>query len=77
MGGKAQVFAGDTACPVVGRISMDLVTVDVTHLEDEPTTLDIICEHQTIDQLADAADTIGYEILTSLGARYERVYTGG
>ena len=77
MGGKAQVFSSDTACPVVGRVSMDLITVDVTHLEDEPTTLDIFCEHQTIDQLADAADTIGYEILTSLGARYERVYTGG
>ena len=34
-------------------------------------------EHQTIDQLAEAAGTIGYEILTSLGDRYERVYKGG
>ncbi len=74
MSGTAQVFAGDVACPIVGRVSMDLITVDVTDLDRVPRTLEIIGPHQKIDQLAAAAGTIGYEILTSLGARYARRY---
>ena len=34
-------------------------------------------DRQTVDTLADAAGTIGYEILTSLGSRYHRIYRGG
>lgn len=75
MSGKAQLYAGDVACPLVGRVSMDLLTVDVTHLDRVPDTLAILCPHQTVDQLADAAGTIGYEILTSLSSRYKRVYS--
>ena len=41
-----------------------------------PDTLDILNDRQTVDDLAAAAGTIGYEILTSLGARYDRVYKG-
>ena len=74
MGNRARVLAGPTPCPVVGRVSMDLLTVDVTHLETCPASLDILNAHQTVDDLAKAAGTIGYEILTSLGVRYERVY---
>jgi alanine racemase len=58
-------------------VSMDLLTVDVTDLAKVPDQLDILCEHQSADQLAAVAGTIGYEILTSLGARYNRVYKGG
>ncbi|MFQ5622384.1 MAG: alanine racemase [Paracoccaceae bacterium] len=76
MGPDAKAWAGDTACPVVGRVSMDLMTVDVTGLPGAPPTLSLLNEHQTIDDLATAAGTIGYEILTSLGARYERHYKG-
>jgi alanine racemase len=76
MGPKAKVFAGDIPCPVVGRVSMDLITVDISHLEDVPEQLEILGEHQGVDDIADAAGTIGYEILTSLGARYERTYEG-
>jgi len=72
MGSKAMLFAGETPCPVRGRVSMDLVTVEVTHLEDTPETLEVLGDHQGVDALAEAAGTIGYEILTSLGARYER-----
>ncbi|MBC9245601.1 alanine racemase [Paracoccus sp. 11-3] len=68
------LYAGQTACPVVGRISMDLMTVDVTALATVPAQLDLICPEQPIDRLADYAGTIGYEILTSLGARYSRTY---
>ncbi|MFW8637236.1 alanine racemase [Cribrihabitans pelagius] len=70
------VFAGDTPCPVVGRISMDLITVDVTGLEEPPAALSILNEQQTVDTLADAAGTIGYEILTGLGHRFARTYLG-
>ena len=73
MGGKAQLYAGDTPCPLAGRVSMDLLTVDVTDLDTVPDTLQILGPYQTVDQLAEAAGTIGYEILTSLGARYKRV----
>lgn len=74
IGGGIDTFAGDQPCPVVGRISMDLITVDVTDLPEDPERLRILNGHQTVDDLAEAAGTIGYEILTSLGARYSRGY---
>ncbi len=71
-----KVWAGNTPCPIVGRISMDLITVDVTDTERVPDHMDIINADQTVDHVAKAAGTIGYEILTSLGARYNRDYIG-
>jgi len=65
------------ACPLVGRVSMDLITVDISHLHEVPTHLDLITPQQTVDDLAQMAGTIGYEILTSLGPRYARRYAGG
>ena len=70
----ASLYAGGTACPIVGRVSMDLMTVDVTDLDNVPGELDLICPQQPVDRLADHAGTIGYEILTSLGHRYDRIY---
>ena len=77
MTGRAKVFAGETPCPLVGRVSMDMVGVDVTHLSEPPEALDILCPAQGVDALAEAAGTIGYEILTALGHRYARDYRGG
>ena len=77
LGNRAVLWAGDVPCPIVGRVSMDLITVDVSHLETAPRTLDILGPHQTVDDLASAAETIGYEILTSLGHRYSRRYIEG
>ena len=74
IGGGIDAFAGNQPCPVVGRISMDLITVDVTDLPYKPERLRILNGHQTIDDLAKAVGTIGYEILTSLGSRYSRGY---
>ncbi|KIC44541.1 alanine racemase [Ruegeria sp. ANG-S4] len=74
IGGGIDTFAGDQPCPVVGRISMDLITVDVTDLPYDPDRLRILNGHQTVDDLAEAAGTIGYEILTSMGSRYSRGY---
>ncbi|MEO1025975.1 MAG: alanine racemase [Pseudomonadota bacterium] len=76
MGPKATLFADTTPCPVVGRVSMDLITVDVTHLDETPDALSILGPRQGVDAIADAAGTIGYEILTSLGHRYRRSYEG-
>ncbi|MGA0542805.1 alanine racemase [Neotabrizicola sp. VNH66] len=71
---NAVLWDGATPCPLIGRVSMDLITVDVTHLPEVPKYLDLLGPHQTVDDLADAAGTIGYEILTSLGHRYLRRY---
>jgi alanine racemase len=71
---RAVLWDGDTACPLVGRVSMDLITVDVTHLAETPRTLDILGLHQGVDALAEVAGTIGYELLTAFGARYARRY---
>jgi len=76
IGSAINAYVGDTICPVVGRVSMDLITIDVTDLDQDPEILSLINAHQTVDQVADAAGTIGYEILTSLGHRYARSYSG-
>jgi alanine racemase len=77
LSGRATLWHGDRPCPLVGRVSMDLITVDVSGLDQDPETLDILCPGQGIDRLADQAGTIAYEILTSFGARYARAYMGG
>ena len=59
---------------MIGRVSMDLITVDVSELAEVPERLEILNEHQGVEDLATAAGTISYEILTSLGDRYDRVY---
>lgn len=76
MGPNISLFSDDAPCPVVGRISMDLISADVSDLEHAPETLSILGPWQGVDALADAAGTIGYEILTSLGPRYLREYRG-
>jgi len=74
-------YVGDVPVPVVGRVSMDLITFDVTALPESEARpgafIDLISPHNPIDAVAAQAGTISYEILTSLGARYHRVYTGG
>lgn len=76
MGSQASLWAGETRCKVVGRISMDMIAVDVTDVAQRPQSLELLGRHQSVDTLADWAGTIGYEILTSLGARYLRRYFG-
>ncbi len=68
-------------CPIAGRISMDLLAVDITDLPRTPSAAAIMAtligEGITVDELAHHFGTIGYEVLTSLGRRYLRVYKGG
>lgn len=72
-------IAGQRA-PVVGRISMDLMTLDVTGIDPSLARVggfvDLIDEIHGVDEAAAAAGTIGYEILTALGRRYHRIYRG-
>jgi alanine racemase len=73
---RAQAFFDGSPVPLVGRVSMDLITFDVTdHPAVQPGTwLEVLGPHQSPDQLALAAGTNGYEVLTSLGRRYHRIY---
>ncbi len=69
------IIAGRPA-PLAGRVSMDLITLDVTDIPDVKPgdRVELIGPHQTPDEVAALAGTIGYEILTGLGARYRRRY---
>ena len=69
---RVTLYAGDVPCKLVGRVSMDLLTIDVTDCPEEPSRLTLIGPHQGVDKVADQARTIGYEVLTQLGARYRR-----
>ena len=77
LSGGATLWHGAQPVPIVGRVSMDLITADVTDLPELPGTLSILSADQTVDALAGHGGTIGYEILTSLGPRYARRYSGG
>ena len=74
---KAMFWHGDLPCPLVGRVSMDLITVDITDLPEDPDHLTLIGPQQSVDDVATQAGTIGYEILTALGPRYARRYLSG
>ncbi len=76
-----QVFVAGKVVPVVGRVSMDLITIDVTGLGPDrvrPGTLvELIGPNMRTDDVAAAAQTIGYELLTRLCPRGTRHYRGG
>jgi alanine racemase len=75
--GGSAIIAGNR-CPIVGRISMDLMTVDISDLPDRAVhrggVATLIGGELSIDDVAAAAGTIGYEVLTRLGARCHVVY---
>jgi alanine racemase len=77
----AEVMVAGKRCPVAGRISMDLIAIDVTDLPASAARrgqmVTLIGEGITVDELAHHFGTIGYEVLTSLGPRYARIYKGG
>jgi len=76
LSGCGRAFFDDTPVPLVGRVSMDLTTFDVTEIPGvvPGAWLELIGPRQTPDDLAAAAGTNGYEVLTSLGRRFHRVY---
>ncbi|MEM7505498.1 MAG: alanine racemase [Pseudomonadota bacterium] len=74
--GGATGFIHSRPAPFAGRVSMDLITLDVTDCGQVGVgdLVEILGPNQTIDDLAKTTGTIGHEILTSLGSRYRRVY---
>jgi alanine racemase len=77
----AEVVVAGKRCPVAGRVSMDVLAVDVTDLSDGAVRrgdfATLIGGRLSVDDLAAGMGTIGYEVLTHLGRRYHRVYKGG
>ena len=77
----ADAIVAGKRCPLAGRVSMDLLAIDITDLPDGSARrgdlVTLIGDEITVDDLAKAAGTIGYEVLTSLGRRYHRVYRTG
>jgi alanine racemase len=72
---------GDVRVPIAGRVSMDLITLDVSAVPESECrpgdAVDLIGGSVDIDEQAALGGTIAYELLTQLGNRYRRVYTGG
>lgn len=78
LSGRGAVYFRGQRLPILGRVSMDSMTVDISGLLDDTLDLgslvEVIGPRQTIDSLAFDAGTISYEILTGLGQRFRRVY---
>lgn len=78
---SADVVVAGKRCPIAGRISMDLIAIDITDLPEKTVRrghmVTLLGDGITVDELGHHFGTIGYEVLTSLGHRYARVYKGG
>ncbi|MDA0219312.1 MAG: alanine racemase [Proteobacteria bacterium] len=81
LSGQGSARIGEIEIPVIGRVSMDLVTLDISAVPDDKavvgTWVELIWGSKMLDELARRAGTIGYELLTALGGRYPRVYRSG
>jgi alanine racemase len=79
LSGRATAYVGDVAVPLIGRVSMDLITLDISRAAGAKVgdMVELIGPHIDVDAVAKAAGTIGYEILTSLRRRYLRHYVRG
>lgn len=78
LSGSSTVFHHGFPLPLVGRISMDSITVDISSLPDnnlkEGDFVELFGKHFTIDQAASLAQTVPYEMITGLGRRHYRYY---
>jgi alanine racemase len=76
-GGEAFAFYGGQKVPILGRVSMDLLTVDITDIPEakrQGEWVELFGENILLDDVADAGGTIGYELLTGLSRRASRTY---
>jgi alanine racemase len=78
LSGRGHAFIDGVAVPIAGTVSMDSITLDVTGIAEERVAagqeVELLGEHQTVDDVAREAGTIGYEVLTRLGSRFHRPY---
>ena len=80
LGGMASVLIGGQSAPVIGRVSMDSITVDVTGFDQKSLhtgSASLVHADYSVEKMASDIGTIPYEIMTSLGRRAERHYLGG
>ena len=77
---NATAIVAGQRCPIAGRISMDLMAIDITDVPPGMVRrgqfVTLIGDGLSVDELAHHFGTIGYEVLTSLGRRFARVYRG-
>ncbi len=77
-GNRAKVEIGEWLAPVVGTVSMDLISIDISDIPEDAVVVggpvNLVGRRVTADDLAEAAGTIGYEILTCLGRLAEPTY---
>ncbi len=75
---KGRVWCDDVALPIVGRVSMDSCSIDISALPEGKLKpgdfVELLGPHQSADAAAGRIGTIGYEMLTQLGHRYHRKY---
>jgi alanine racemase len=84
MTGRAQVLCGGRRCPVVGAVSMDMIMIDVTAVPEVKLGDEVVLlgsdrsapARITIEELADWAGTIPWEICCAISKRVPRIYTG-
>lgn len=73
-------FIGPHPVRVIGLVSMDLITLDVSHVPEDQVHrgawVEVMGDRVTLDDLTDRAGTIGYELLSRLGRRVHRIYEG-
>jgi alanine racemase len=78
---KARLYWNGHPCPVVGRVSMDLIIINIGGVVGQSPEagdwMEVLGPNQSVDDLASDCGTIGYEILTSLSRRAQKIYTTG
>jgi len=80
LSGRGYAYVDGVRVPIAGTVSMDSITLDVTGIPDvrlaPGMTVELLGPNQHVDAVAAEAGTIGYEVLTRLGGRFERTYVG-
>jgi alanine racemase len=80
LSGRGSAYIDGVRVPIAGTVSMDSITLDVTGIPESRLhsgmTVELLGPHQHVDAVAEEAGTIGYEVLTRLGSRFERRYLG-
>ncbi|HIB55822.1 MAG TPA: alanine racemase [Alphaproteobacteria bacterium] len=78
LGGRASAYVGSFCVPVIGRVSMDAITLDVSTVPEDlaqpGAIVDLIGGRRALDDVAGEAGTIGYEMLTRISDRIPRIY---
>ena len=76
---KGAFYINGHKAPIIGIVSMDLTTIDVSNIPTQDLSLgqmvEVIGDNYTPDKIAKDCKTNAYEVLTMLGSRYKRIYT--